>query len=129
MIDNINNSKLLIFVDLSIFFLGLFSFFPFIRAISFFNILWPVLLMILVVSMFLTSKRSRTLKPSRLTFFIVFYIIYTVGVSFLSGNLSIANRFIELIFNYNIWIFRKFCFYIFSYDIFMFFLIKKFFLF
>lgn len=96
MIDNINNPKLLIFVDLSIFCLGLFSFFPFIRAISFFNLLWPVLLMILVVSIFLTSKRSRILKPGRLTFFIVFYIIYTVGISFLSGNLSIANRFIEL---------------------------------
>lgn len=96
MIDNINNPKLLIFVDVSIFCLGLFSFFPFIRAISFFNLLWPVLLMILVVSIFLTSKRSRILKPDRLTFFVVFYIIYTVGVSFLSGNLSIANRFIEL---------------------------------
>ena len=96
MIVNINNPKLLIFVDLSIFSLGLFSFFPFIRAISFFNLLWLVLLMILVVSIFLTSKRSRILKPDRLTFFIVLYIIYTVGVSFLSGNLSIANRFIEL---------------------------------
>lgn len=89
-------SRLYNILDLSIFFLGLFSFFPFIRAISFFNLLWPVLLMILVVSIFLTSKRNRILKPGRLTFFIVLYIIYTVGVSFLSGNLSIANRFIEL---------------------------------
>ena len=89
-------SRLYKILDLSIFSLGLFSFFPFIRAISFFNQLWSVLLMILVASIFLTSKRSRILKPSRLTFFIVFYIIYTIGVSFISGNLSITNRFIEL---------------------------------
>tara|TARA_B110000211_G_scaffold72789_1_gene84491 strand:- start:3430 stop:4671 length:1242 start_codon:yes stop_codon:yes gene_type:complete len=83
-------------LDLSIFFLGLFSFFPFIRAISFFNLLWAVLLMILVLSIFLTRKRSIILKTSRFNFCIVIYIIYTVGVSFLSGNLSIASRFIEL---------------------------------
>ena len=91
-----NNYKLLKFIDLLVFFLGLFSFFPLIRAISFFNQLWFLFLVLLVLSLLIASKRNRYLKIPKLVFYIIFYVIYAVGLSLISGNYFIANRFLEL---------------------------------
>lgn len=79
----------------TIFCLGLFSVFPPIRALSFFNQLWALCILGWFFSVFI-SQPLYLLYPSRYRFVVYIYIIYTILISYIAGNGSIGNRFFEL---------------------------------
>ena len=80
---------------LMVFMLGLCSFFPPIRALSYFNELWVVFFVAWSLFTFLNNPNFY-LKPNKHRRLIYFSFIFTVVAAYATGNNSIGNRYLEL---------------------------------
>jgi len=94
----INNEKLGLFYLASlliIYCLAIMSIFPPIRALSFFNYIWPLLMTVWLLTSFLSSP-AYFLKPSRHQLVGYIFFAYVIIIPHVSGNGFIGNRFLEL---------------------------------
>jgi len=78
-----------------VFCLGLFSIFPPIRALPFFNQLWALCVLGWIFAVFL-YRPWYLLYPNKYRFIVYIYVIYTIVISYVAGNGNIGNRFFEL---------------------------------
>ena len=85
----------IVFANLILFCLAVISFFPQFRALPLFNILWVVLMMVWLGSA-ISLARGAVFNGSGYRFFILIFVLYTVGVPYIFGNGVIGNRFLEL---------------------------------
>ncbi|MBV1911777.1 MAG: hypothetical protein KUG78_20965, partial [Kangiellaceae bacterium] len=77
-----------------IYVLAVMSFSPPIRALPFFNYLWPFLMMLWLFAVLLSNPRFFT-KPDTHQLVTYLFFLYTIFIAFAAGNGFIGNRFLE----------------------------------
>jgi hypothetical protein len=79
----------------SIFALGLLSFYSPLRALDIFNPLWSFFILLWIVSAFL-FRPGFFVKPNGYHKLLYLYLLYSIGIPFLTANSSIGFRYFEL---------------------------------
>jgi hypothetical protein len=90
----VNYSFLYILSFLIFFVLALSSIYPPIRALTFFNYLWPLLMFSWIIIAYL-ARQNFFRQVTTHSIVVSFFFVYTIFIAYLSGNGFIGNRFLE----------------------------------